>query len=115
MGANFARDLASGEFGLSLERAVTIHLTANHYPPVPTSMVPVCIEAIENANEGDFSARVDLPKGITWRGWSGAPTFAIIESYHLGEFVFYDDIAEEDIFVSFDELLNEMGVPGSEE
>ena len=91
MGAIFARDLASGEFGLSLEDAVRIHLTANHYPPVPTSLVPVCIEAIENANEGEFDAPVNLPEGITWRGRADAPTFAIIESYHLGEFVFFDE------------------------
>lgn len=91
MGANFAHDLASGDFGLTLEQAVSIHLTANHYPPVPTSLVPVCIEAIENANEGEFDAPVNLPEGITWRGRADAPTFAIIESYHLGEFVFFDE------------------------
>lgn len=91
MGANFAHDLASGEFGLSLERAVTIHLTANHYPPVPTSMVPVCIQAIEHGNEGDFDAPVDLPEGITWRGRSQAPASAIIEAHHLDEFVFFDE------------------------
>ena len=91
MGANFARDLASGDFGLTLEQAVSIHLTANHYPPVPTSMVPVCVQAIENANDGEFDAPVNLPKGITWRSRADAPTFAIIESYHLDEFVFFDE------------------------
>lgn len=91
MGANFAHDLASGEFGLSLEDAVRIHLTANHYPPVPTSMVPVCVNAIDLANEGEFDAPVNLPTGITWRSRADAPAFAIIESYHLDAFVFFDE------------------------
>ena len=91
MGANFAHDLASGDFGLSLEQAVSIHLTANHYPPVPTSMVPVCINAIENANEGDWDWLVTLPDGVTWKGQDTVPASVIVDEFHLGEFVFFDE------------------------
>lgn len=87
MGANFARDLASGEFGLSLERAVSIHLSANHYPSVPQSMVAPCVEAIHRGIEEDWDARVSLPEGVTWRGESTAPAYAIIEAHHLDEFI----------------------------
>lgn len=93
MGANFAHDLASGEFGLSLKQAVRIHLTANHYPPVPESMVTPCLDAIDHAVGGDWDARIDLPEGVSWRGEPTAPAYAIIESHHLGEFVF--DIDDE--------------------
>lgn len=93
MGSIYAHGLSeSADDGMiSLEQAVTIHLTANHYPAVPTIMVPVCVSAINLANEGDFDALVDLPEGITWRGRSDAPTSAIVESYHLDAFIFFDE------------------------
>lgn len=94
MGANFAHDLANEDFGLSLVEAVTIHLTANHYPAVPTIMVPVCLRAIDHANEGDFDAPVALPEGVSYRGRSDAPTSAIVESYHLDEFITYDTLED---------------------
>ena len=87
MGRIFARDLASGEFGLDLDRAVSIHLSANHYPPVPQSFVPVCIKAIEHGIAEEWDARVKLPEGTTWRGEPTAPASAIIEGFHLGEFL----------------------------
>lgn len=91
MGANFANDLASGEFGLSLEDAVRIHLTANHYPPVPTSMVAVCVNAIDLANDGFFDIEMVLPEGISWRGNRTVPVGNVIEEFHLDAFVFFDE------------------------
>jgi len=87
MGANFAHDLASGEFGLSLVDAVRIHLSANHYPPVPSSMVAPCIDAIERATDGEWEAEVALPEGVEWRGRTTAPASALVESFHLDEFL----------------------------
>lgn len=83
MGAMQAMDLASGDYGLSLEDAIRIHLTSNHYPPVPVSMVPVCIEAIGLVNDGLPSAQVELPDGITFRGGPKAPAYDIVEQHHL--------------------------------
>lgn len=85
MGANFAHDLASG--GLTLEDAVLIHLTANHYPSVPTIMVPVCVSAIVLADCGDWDATVSLPDGVSYRDSNDAPVHAIIEAYHLDAFL----------------------------
>lgn len=87
MGANFAHDLASGEFGLTPEDAIRIHLTANHYPPVPTSMVSVCLEAIDLANEGEWDTTIELPEGVEWRGQDNAPVYAIVEAHHLDAFI----------------------------
>ncbi len=48
MGSNFAHDLANNELlELDLERQIGIHLSANHYPPVPSSMIQPCIDAID--------------------------------------------------------------------
>jgi hypothetical protein len=46
-------------------------------------MVPVCIEAIDLANEGDWNATVKLPEGVSWRGEESAPVHSIIEAHHL--------------------------------
>ena len=46
MGSNFANDLALAD-NLDIETQIGIHLSANHYPPVPSFMVKTCIEAID--------------------------------------------------------------------
>ncbi len=69
---------------LDMETALTWHLQHNHYPPVPTSMVETCITAINHANmEGDWHDEIELPEGITYRGRTTAPVYAIIEQHHL--------------------------------
>jgi len=81
MGSLHSVELAESE--LDLETQIRIQLTSNHYPPVPVSMVPVCIEAIDLANEGDWNATVKLPEGVSWRGEESAPVHSIIEAHHL--------------------------------
>lgn len=81
MGSLHSVELAESE--LDLETQIRIQLTSNHYPPVPVSMVPVCIEAIDLANEGEWEAMVKLPEGVSWRGQLEAPAYSIIEAHHL--------------------------------
>lgn len=84
------RELA--EMGsITLEQAITWHLTSNHFPPIPTSMVPVCIEAIEWANEGNFDKLISLPEGVGYKGLTVAPVLAIIEQHHLDAWIEYED------------------------
>lgn len=83
MGSTLATELADGTLGLDMESAIGMHLRGNHYPPVPLSMVPVCIEAIDAYWEDDFNRAIELPEGISWRGETHAPAYAIIESHHL--------------------------------
>jgi len=90
MGSNFAHDLATEEFGLSVEQQISIHLTSNHYPPVPTSMVSACIQAIDAYNEGDHDAEIGLPDGVSYKDRPTAPAWAIIDQHHLGEWIQYD-------------------------
>lgn len=89
MGRTYAEGLADS--GLSLERSVSIHLTSNHYPPVPTSMVMPCIEAIYAYADEDYQRLIELPEGVTWKGNTSAPASAIVEAHHLDAFLGDDD------------------------
>lgn len=80
MGYNTALDLSET---LDMETAIAIHLQGNHYPPVPTSMVQPCIDAINAYNEGDYNRSIELPAPITWRDRNTAPASAIVEAHHL--------------------------------
>lgn len=101
MGATFANDLSelAGEGSLTLERAISLHFSANTYPPIPQSAVPVAVKAVERANklvelelEGihvDWEEPVKLPEGVTWRGHIEAPLTAVITGWHLESFIDY--------------------------
>ena len=91
MGSMFAEDLARGELGLTLESAISLHLTSNHYPPVPTSMVEPCLLAIEAMNEGEMDQLIPMPEGVSWRGNEEAPAWAIVEGHHLESWIDWED------------------------
>jgi hypothetical protein len=93
MGSNFATELADNDLfpDLTMEDAIAIHLQGNHYPPVPRSMVKPCMEAIQNYNEGYHNEPVELPEGVSWRGDTIAPSWAIIESHHLEAWLDQDE------------------------
>ena len=86
MGRNLAVDLASNP-DLTLEISLSYHLTGNHYPPVPLSMVDPCIAAINAAKAREWSKLIDLPAGVKWRGKDQAPVSALIEGHHLECFI----------------------------
>lgn len=80
MGNMTAQELATI---LDLESSLKLHLQANHYPPVPTSMVKPCIDAIDAYYEDDYERQIELPEGVSWRGNTTAPASAIVEAHHL--------------------------------
>ena len=81
MGSLQAMDIAESD--LDLESQIRYQLRSNHYPPVPESMIPVCIEAIDYANEGEREEMITLPEGVSWKGEPCAPVHAIVEGHHL--------------------------------
>ncbi len=93
MGSNFANEMAGGvleDLGISLtiEDQIRIHLSANHYPPVPATMVQPCIEAIDAVNDaGLWDLEIPMPEGVTYKGLTTAPAWAIIEQHHLDAWI----------------------------
>jgi len=79
MGYNTALDFAE----LNLEQGIAYHLQGNHYPPVPLSMVQPCIDAIDAFYEEDTDRLIEMPKGVSYKGNTHAPAWAIIEQHHL--------------------------------
>jgi hypothetical protein len=92
MGSNFATELADNDlFDLDLETAIGYHLQGNHYPPVPLIMVQPCIEAIDAIHAGDGDTLIDMPEGVSYRGNTQAPAWAIAEQHHLQAWLPEDD------------------------
>ena len=81
---------------LDLETQLLYHLKGNHYPPVPLSMVPVCIQAIDFAHQDEWDETVEMPDGISYKGESCAPVWAIIEQHHLHAWLPQDEYYNED-------------------
>ncbi len=85
MGNITAHDLV--ENVIDIKQSIYIHLTGNHYPPVPPTMVEPCIEAIYAASDGDWNRLIELPSGVTWKGQTNAPVSAIVEAHHLDAWI----------------------------
>ena len=96
MGLNFATELA-GMDTIPFEQQINTHLQYNFYPPVPSSMVIPCVEAIEAYNDEDYDREIEMPQGVEYRGQSTAPAWAVIEQHKLGPWIIdLDDYLEED-------------------
>jgi hypothetical protein len=89
-----------------LEKALSLHLSSNHYPPIPQVMVDVCIQAIDAYWEDDTNRLIKLPFDgldrdgnpfqIRWRdGSDHAPAWAVIEHAHLDAWL-VDDYGDEE-------------------
>lgn len=93
MGSNLATEMADGTLDdlgihLDIETQIGIHLSSNHYPPIPKSMVAPCIEAIDAVNDlGLWDLEIPLPEGIVYKGLTTAPAHAIIEQHHLDAWI----------------------------
>lgn len=80
MGALSAMDMADQ---VDIRTALSWHLTSNHYPPIPTSMIEPCIQAIDACNEGVSNEDIQLPIGVYYKGRDTAPAWVIAEQHHL--------------------------------
>lgn len=92
MGYQSAAEMAG--MPISIEQQLTWHLTSNHYPPVPLSMIEPCMEAIDAIIMDEPNTLIELPDGITYRDSTHAPAWAIAEGHHLQAFI---DSCEDDL------------------
>lgn len=81
MGSLHAREMANS--GLTIDAQLEWHLRANHYPPIPLSMVEPCKQAIDAYWEDDLDREIQMPQGVFYRGETTAPARAIIIQHHL--------------------------------
>ena len=78
---------------MGLDAALEYHLTANHYPPVPTEMIPIAKRAIELGvlalDDATFiDEPIELPEGVTTgKGETSTPAHEVIRGLHLEPFV----------------------------
>lgn len=84
MGYTTTLDLADS---MSLDQGLRHHLTGNHYPPVPVSMVDPCKQAIDAFIDEDWERMIELPDPIKYKNSNMAPARAIVEAHHLEPFV----------------------------
>jgi len=70
------------------EQALIWHLQGNHYPPIPTSFVPACLQAIKACNELAPDRRIKLPDGVLYKdNRKTSPAYALVEFAHLEAFL----------------------------
>lgn len=74
---------AMSETELPLEQVLAWHLSSNHFPPIPATMVQPCIDAIDAFWEDDLDKLISLPEGVGYQGLTAAPARAIIVAHHL--------------------------------
>jgi len=80
MGRMQAESMA--EFDIPLETAIRWQLRNNHFPPVPSEMIPVSIKAVELAREGKHTEKITTPFEHRTYGWK-VPAYVIVDAYHL--------------------------------
>lgn len=81
MGRLLAEELS--ELDAPLLRQIEVHLVSNFYPPVPAFMAQTCVDALNAYWEQDTKRMIDMPKGVSYRGSTSAPAWAIVEQHRL--------------------------------
>lgn len=89
MGSTYAMGLneAVDEGIASLRQAVHIHLTSNHYPPIPTGFVELAKKAVERANLGEWDDVLECDEGWTINGATSIEVRQVVEIMNLQYFL----------------------------
>lgn len=82
MGYLHATELAT-ETSLSLEAQLHIHFSSNCYPPIPSFMIPVAIEAIKACKEEQYDLEIELPQGVTFRNSTTVTAINAVDNLRL--------------------------------
>jgi len=83
---------AMAEATIPFDTQIEWHLRVNHYPPISNTMVPVCIQAIDYANMGEWHKELSLPAGVGYKGLTVAPVWAIVEQHHLETWIIESEL-----------------------
>jgi hypothetical protein len=55
------------EMDVPLEQQLAIHFSSNCYPPIPSIMIPVAVEAINAYWDEEFAKVIKLPEGVQFK------------------------------------------------
>lgn len=75
--------VAISELDIPLKEQIEIHLVSNFYPPIPRFMAQVCVDALNAYWEQDTKRMIDMPNGVTYKGSTSAPAWAVVEQHRL--------------------------------
>jgi len=75
--------VAISELDIPLKEQIEIHLVSNFYPPIPRFMAQVCVDALNAYWEKSTNRMIDMPKGVSYKGSTSAPAWAIVEQHRL--------------------------------
>jgi hypothetical protein len=68
---------------IPLKEQIEIHLVSNFYPPIPRFMAQACVDALNAYWEEETDRMIDMPKGVSYKGSTSAPAWAIVEQHRL--------------------------------
>lgn len=75
--------VAISELDIPLKEQIEIHLVSNFYPPIPRWMAQTCVDALNAYWEQDTKRMIDMPNGVTYKGSTSAPAWAVVEQHRL--------------------------------
>jgi hypothetical protein len=81
MGHNMA--VAISKLDIDLKQQIEIHLVSNFYPPIPRFMAQTCVDALNAYWEEDTDRIINMPHGVSYKGSTSAPAWAIVEQHRL--------------------------------
>jgi hypothetical protein len=87
--------VAISELDIPLKEQIEIHLVSNFYPPIPRFMAQTCVDAILAYWDDDFDCMIDMPKGVSYKGSTSAPAWAIVEQHRLSPWLQEDEDYDE--------------------
>ena len=93
MGYNLASALT--ELDAPLKTQIEIHLVSNFYPPIPSFMAQTCVNALNAYWEEDTNRLIDMPTGVSYKGSTSAPAWAIVEQHKLDAWLDNNEDYEE--------------------
>jgi hypothetical protein len=93
MGRQLAEVLS--ELDAPLKEQIEIHLVSNFYPPIPRFMAQTCVDALNAYWEEDTDRMIDMPKGVSYKGSTSAPAWAIVEQHRLWPWLQEDEDYDE--------------------
>jgi hypothetical protein len=76
---------------MPIEQQINLHLQYNFYPPITSSMVQACVDAIDAYWAEDIHREIELPQGVEYRGKKTAPAHAIVDNHRLDPWLVDDE------------------------